>query len=87
MLGVVADLEKLMDDDDLPQDQIDYFAVNSSGSNRGCGRNHRILVHRSKIADWDVYEGAPHAKTHTNNLEGFHNTPQSFVTQTLHHHL
>ncbi|KAK4315425.1 hypothetical protein Pmani_013342 [Petrolisthes manimaculis] len=41
---VVADFEDIVDDDDLPQELIDYFA----------GQNRRRMVPRFKIADWNV---------------------------------
>lgn len=43
---VVAGFEELVDDDDLPQELIDYFAVNYIGSERGRGQNCRRMVPR-----------------------------------------
>ena len=80
---VVAGFEELVDDDDLPQELIDYFAVNYIGSERGRGQNRRRMVPRFKIADWNVRDRALQDKPRTNNnLEGFHNALQSSVTQT-----
>ncbi|KAK8401049.1 hypothetical protein O3P69_002673 [Scylla paramamosain] len=78
---VVAGFEELFDDDDLPQEFIEYFAVNYIGSEMGRAQNRRRMVPRFKIADWNVRDRALQDKLHTNNLEGFHNALQSSGTQ------
>ncbi len=64
----MAGFEKLVDDDDLPQELIGYFAVNYIGSERGRGQNRRRMVPRFKIADWNVRDRALQDKPRTNNI-------------------
>ncbi len=69
----MAGFEELLDDDALPQERIDYFAVNHIGSERGRGQNRRRMVPRFKIVDGNVRDRALEDKPRTNNnLEGFH---------------
>jgi hypothetical protein len=79
----LEDLIESDENDDLPQEFIDYFTNNYVGPQRGRGANRRRLAPKFAIHEWNVLgrlkEGSPRTN---NNLEGFHNALNSSITQT-----
>ena len=65
--------EELIDDDDFPQELVDYFAKTYIGPTRGRGANRRRLEPMFAIAEWNVMEHTLQNMPRTNNnVEGFH---------------
>ena len=80
---VVSGFEELIDDDEIPEEIVSYFATNYIGGERGRGSRRRRLDPLFPIPLWNVYERTVCEMPRTNNnLEGFHSSLRISVTNS-----